>query len=100
MKIKRPKNEWKVVRANEGGQTKWYAGERSYKQGGQLILTGKVIDLTESIEPYLNHSNADVNLLTTMIALCIEDNIKLRGLTVTERDKITAWNHLKERAAK
>jgi hypothetical protein len=88
------------VRANVQGSTKWYIGERWHKQGHLTVLTGRIVDITDTIEPYINHSNEEVNLITSMIVLAIEDIIKLRGLTVTERDKISVWNQLKERAEK
>lgn len=88
------------MRANVNNCTKWYLGERWHKEGPFTVLTGRIVDITETIEPYMNHSNEEVNLMTSMIVLAIEDILKLRGLTVTERDKISVWNQLKERAEK
>lgn len=95
MKIKKPKSPWTVIRTDEGGQTKWYAGDKSYKQAGMTVMTGKVIDITDTIEPYINHCNSEVNMLTDMVVYLIDETLRLRGLTVTERDRCTVWQELK-----
>lgn len=96
VKIKKAKDTWSVRRASEGGKTVWYLAERTKRQtDGSLLCTGKIIDITETIEPYINHCNSEVNMLTDMIVHLIDENLKLRGLTVSERDRVTIWQDLK-----
>lgn len=89
-----------MIRTDDDGQTKWYAGDKVYKNGDMTVMTGKVIDITETIEPYINHCNSEVNMLTDMIVHLIDENLKLRGLTVSERDRCTVWQDLKAKYKK
>ena len=98
MKIKKAKDSWKVYRANEDDKTVWYLAEKTKRQpDGTLLCTGKIIDVTEAIEPYINHCNSEVNMLTSIIGRLINETFELRGITPTEHDKITKWNELKEK---
>ena len=98
MKIKKAKDSWSVRRVNENGKTTWYLAEKTKRQAdGSLRCTGKIIDVTEAIEPYVNHCNSEVNMLTSIIGRLINETFELRGITPTEHEKITKWNELKEK---
>lgn len=96
MKIKKAKDSWSVRRASEGGKTVWYLAEKTKRQpDGSLLCTGKIIDVTEAIEPYINHCNAEVNMLSSMIGRLINETFELRGITPTDHDRIAKWEQLK-----
>ena len=98
MKIKKAKGSWKVYRANEDDKTVWYLAEKTKRQpDGTLLCTGKIIDVTETIEPYINHCNDEVNMLNSMVGKLIDENLKLIGITPTDHDRIARWKELKEK---
>jgi hypothetical protein len=94
MKIR--KKEMTLIR---GTDERWYLCEHVNKKdkGNLLIAHGKVIDVTESVEPRLAGSAEYVRRLEAALVNKIKENYKLKGLTPMDTDIVRELESLREK---
>lgn len=79
---------------------KWYLGERvETLADGAQHLTGRVYEVTESIEPAITHTNTYVRRLEDALIAVVKDLYKERGLTCSDRDIEPYFKMLKEKVS-
>ena len=78
---------------------RWYLCEHVNKKdkGNLLIAHGKVIDVTESVEPRLAGSAEYVRRLEAALVNKIKENYKLKGLTPMDTDIVRELESLREK---
>lgn len=93
MKIR--KKDMTLIR---GTNERWYLCEHvNHKEGNLLVAHGKVIDVTDSVEPRLAGSAEYVRRLEAALVNKIRENYKLRGLTPMDTDIVRELEHLREK---
>jgi len=85
----------------DGGMDRWYLADKAVEytdsEGRRCVKPhGRMIDVHDSIQPYLNGNNLIMTRYEHAIHILLKENLELKGLTVTEREMNMRWKELCE----
>lgn len=76
---------------------RWFLGEKVERlPDGRQHLSGKVYEVTDSIQPAITHTNTYVRRLEDALVKCVYENYRLRGITPTDEEVLARFNQLKD----
>jgi len=76
---------------------KWFLGEKCIRRNGVDEMSGKIYDVTESIDPVIRGNHEYIKRLENSLIELVKDLYKERGLTLTDDEMMQYFLKLRSK---